>query len=113
MLMTLWGAMFALLLTPLVIRLARKSNLVDSPGPRKVHRAPLPRLGGLAIAVAALAVAAPMAISDGGIWREVLKAQGPLTALVVCALGLFAVGLVGDGRAVSARIKLGCQVPGA
>ncbi len=37
------------LLTPLTIRLARWLGVVDQPGERKVHRAPVPRIGGVAV----------------------------------------------------------------
>ncbi len=44
-------------LTPLVIRLARKINLIDVPRDRHIHKKPTPLLGGLAIFVAFFAVA--------------------------------------------------------
>lgn len=40
------------LLTPLVRNLARHFGLVDLPGKRKIHNAPVPRVGGIAIAAA-------------------------------------------------------------
>lgn len=43
------AALTALLLTPLVSRFAFYVGAVDQPGERKVHRTPMPRLGGLAI----------------------------------------------------------------
>ncbi|HUL44377.1 MAG TPA: hypothetical protein VLY03_08475 [Bacteroidota bacterium] len=39
----------SLILTPLVIRLAKRIGAMDQPNERKVHRFPIPRLGGLAI----------------------------------------------------------------
>jgi len=39
-------------LTPVVIRIARKFNLVDKPSARKIHSIPIPRIGGLAIFMA-------------------------------------------------------------
>ncbi len=39
----------ALVLTPLVIRFAKKIGAMDQPNERKVHKFPIPRLGGLAI----------------------------------------------------------------
>ena len=38
-----------LLLTPVVRPLALKIGAVDSPNDRKIHKEPIPRLGGLAI----------------------------------------------------------------
>lgn len=46
---------FALLLTPLVKRLAVKTQILDIPGSsRKIHRSPIPLLGGLAVFLAFL-----------------------------------------------------------
>jgi UDP-GlcNAc:undecaprenyl-phosphate GlcNAc-1-phosphate transferase len=39
----------SLVLTPLVIRLAKRIGAMDQPNERKVHKFPIPRLGGLAI----------------------------------------------------------------
>lgn len=41
--------LISLLVTPLVIRYSKKMNATDKPNPRKVHKAPIPTLGGLAI----------------------------------------------------------------
>ncbi|MFI5251249.1 MAG: hypothetical protein ACHQQQ_02355 [Bacteroidota bacterium] len=40
---------FSLLLTPLVMRLARAIGAIDLPNERKIHRHPIPRLGGVAV----------------------------------------------------------------
>lgn len=39
----------SLLITPLVIRFARKVGAMDQPNQRKIHQYPIPRLGGIAI----------------------------------------------------------------
>ncbi len=39
----------SLILTPAVIRLARRIGAMDQPNERKIHKLPIPRLGGLAI----------------------------------------------------------------
>jgi len=39
----------ALLLTPGVILLARKTGALDAPDARKVHKLPIPRIGGVGI----------------------------------------------------------------
>lgn len=44
--------MFAAGVMPLCMRLAHRLDIVDRPGPRKIHRTPTPLLGGLAIVVA-------------------------------------------------------------
>jgi len=55
-LMAVSALMLTLLLMPLSIRLARLAGAVDHPDTRKVHAADMPRLGGLAIGIAFVAV---------------------------------------------------------
>jgi UDP-GlcNAc:undecaprenyl-phosphate GlcNAc-1-phosphate transferase len=43
------AAAVTLVVTPLVRRIANERHLVDTPGGRKVHATPIPRLGGIAI----------------------------------------------------------------
>ena len=45
----------ALLVTPIVKRIAHRLGAVDMPDPRKIHKEPMPRLGGLGIYCAFLA----------------------------------------------------------
>ena len=44
--------LIAVILTPIIRDISRSFNLVDRPGKRKVHAYPLPRVGGIAIAIA-------------------------------------------------------------
>ena len=60
------GSVFGLLLTPLVTSTSAALGLVDAPGGRKVHSTSVPRVGGVAIVLAAAAALAP---SDPG-WRH-------------------------------------------
>ena len=46
--------LIALVLTPIIRDISRSFNIVDRPGLRKVHAYPIPRVGGIAIAVAYL-----------------------------------------------------------
>ena len=52
----LWMAgkafLIAIVLTPIVRDIFRSYNMVDRPGKRKVHAYPIPRVGGIAIAIA-------------------------------------------------------------
>ena len=45
------ACLFALALTPLVMRLAVKLGAVDQPNDRKAHALPMPRMGGVAVFV--------------------------------------------------------------
>jgi UDP-GlcNAc:undecaprenyl-phosphate GlcNAc-1-phosphate transferase len=70
--------------TPLIRRLAQSINFVDNPSVRKVHAAPVPMLGGVAI-YAGLVTA--MAISGTRPYQEMMGVLGGAT--VVTAFGLW------------------------
>jgi UDP-GlcNAc:undecaprenyl-phosphate GlcNAc-1-phosphate transferase len=91
----------AALLTPAVARLARTSGFLDQPAARKLHAAPTPLLGGLAVALAA---------SLGGLFA-VGPAGAPPGAALLLGGGLvaFAVGLWDDRRGLGVWPKLAGQ----
>src|SRR5262245_30778666 len=53
----------AVICTPLARRLALALGVLDAPGPLKIHREPVPYLGGLAVFVALAVVVAPTHLS--------------------------------------------------
>jgi UDP-GlcNAc:undecaprenyl-phosphate GlcNAc-1-phosphate transferase len=53
LLLALGSAALALVMTPVIGRVATRLGLVDAPGGRKVHAHSVPRLGGLAVVLAA------------------------------------------------------------
>lgn len=103
----------SLVATPIMRRLARSIGLVDQPSDRKVHRDPVPYLGGLAIAVAVLA---GLVVAPGLGWR--VGAVG-LIASFLCVLGLLddhrqlAPGprLAVEALAALATLALGFRLP--
>ncbi len=90
----------ALVLTPLARRGATALGLVDAPGGRKVHAQSVPRVGGVAVALAAaLALAlVPTHIS-----------VSPALPVVIGALLVFAIGALDDVRPLSPWPKLAIQ----
>lgn len=99
----------ALILTPAVIFLANKTGAVDIPNGRKVHTAPIPRIGGLGIYAAFMAatvVAASMAHLSG----EMLRA---VTGLIVSGTLMMLVGIVDDYKNLPAKVKLLGQIVAA
>lgn len=87
------GGIVAAVVCPAAGRLARLVGLVDHPGPLKVHREPVPYLGGAAVLLAALP------------W---LAARHPAW-LVPLAIAL-GVGIADDGWALPPRLRLGAEV---
>jgi UDP-GlcNAc:undecaprenyl-phosphate GlcNAc-1-phosphate transferase len=95
-----WGfvvaAVLTLALTPVVRRLAVRYDLLDHGGDRpRIHRAPIPRIGGLAIAVGILVPALAF-----------LDLQGAILGIVIGIPLVAAVGIVDDVRGLSASVKL-------
>ncbi len=101
----------SLFLTPFVRNLALRYGFVDEPdGNRKIHQAAIPRVGGVAILVAAIGAYALLLIvrlSAGHIVRAGLPfALKLLPALII----IFVVGLIDDIVGISAWKKLIAQI---
>ncbi|MBW3620659.1 MAG: undecaprenyl/decaprenyl-phosphate alpha-N-acetylglucosaminyl 1-phosphate transferase [Actinobacteria bacterium] len=98
--------------TPLVIRLAHRLGAVDRPAdPRKVHREPVPTLGGIGMLfgfLAALGMAA--AIPQ---FRDVFESTSEPIGLLVGVLVIATVGVIDDLRGLPPTVKLAGQIVGA
>ncbi len=103
-------ALFAMCLVPIVSQLAKKYRLVDAPGPRKVHRTPIPRVGGIAFVLPTLALVVPMFFLRNRVGLSFHEEQTKFTVLLVTAGFIFVVGFIDDLRSVPGRIKLLCLV---
>jgi UDP-GlcNAc:undecaprenyl-phosphate GlcNAc-1-phosphate transferase len=95
-----------LIVTPGVIALARRAGLMDQPGPRRIHTAPVPTLGGLAIAIAVLGVAWAARVLPGP--AHLLEPR-PLLGLTLAAVPILALGLIDDLRGTKPWVKLAVQ----
>ncbi|GAB4271120.1 MAG: MraY family glycosyltransferase [Candidatus Rifleibacteriota bacterium] len=84
---------------PIVRRAALKLGLVDRPGGRKIHKSPVPRVGGIAIFLSGLMGAMPFLFEN----RETM---GILTAATFC----FLIGLLDDMLDLPPRVKLAGQI---
>ncbi len=99
-----------LVATPIVRGFAHGQGLLDEPGGRKVHRVAIPRLGGVAMAIAfaaAVGVAILMSPDLGAVGG--LRPNRAAAILVGVAL-LVVVGVVDDVRGMRALVKLSFQV---
>jgi len=95
----------AVVLVPLMIRVARKVQFLDHPGPRKIHTEPIPYGGGLVVAAAVL-VACYVASRRG---LPLAPKAFPYVVYALGALVILVLGLVDDRRKLSAGFKLFVQ----
>jgi UDP-GlcNAc:undecaprenyl-phosphate GlcNAc-1-phosphate transferase len=95
-----WGFLLAsaivLALTPLTVRLAHRVGALDVPTDRpRVHKKPIPRIGGVAI-VAGILVPGALFVTD----------DGPYLGILIGTLCVAALGLVDDIRGLKPNVKL-------
>jgi UDP-GlcNAc:undecaprenyl-phosphate/decaprenyl-phosphate GlcNAc-1-phosphate transferase len=104
----------SLILTPLFRDIALRLKLVDEPdNQRKIHRIPIPRIGGLAIAASVAGAFGLLFVFrfNGGL---VLESEAPFALRLVPAVAIvFGVGLVDDIYQLRPMYKLAAQIVAA
>ena len=89
----------ALLVTPLVILLAKKTGAMDAPDARKVHKKPIPRIGGLAIYAGFMTAIIFVAVKFGFDAESIKETVG----LTLSGSLIVAVGLIDDYKNLPAK----------
>lgn len=116
------SGMLSLLLTFFAGRLAQKTGIVDIPSSRKIHRQPVPLLGGLGIYFSFfLTITAGIAVVKLGFLPEFLGAYIPgiettfkkLFAIILGGFIVICFGLIDDIRGVNPCQKLFLQIAAA
>lgn len=104
----------ALVATPLVRGLAHRHGLLDQPDRRrKIHEVPVPRLGGVAMAIGfGVAIAIALVVSPTLGSMSGLRPNHAPAMLAVVAF-LFGVGLLDDTRGMRPLVKLALQITAA
>ncbi len=97
----LLAIIITLLLIPIIIRLSLKYQLVDKPDQRKVHKAPIPTLGGIGFFTGFIIVA---------IFWMVLRGQLSDFILIVGLITLFTMGIFDDMLDLRASLKFVIQI---
>jgi UDP-GlcNAc:undecaprenyl-phosphate GlcNAc-1-phosphate transferase len=92
----------ALILTPIIRDISRSLNYVDRPGHRRVHAYPMPRVGGIAIAIA-YAVSLISFATPAAPWASSLH---PAWKLIPGAAIVFLIGLLDDFISLKPMVKL-------
>ena len=101
--------LISVIATPIIRDVFRAYNVVDRPGRRKVHRHPIPRVGGIAIALAY----AVSLISLRDISGSLPNASSPFWTLVAGAAVVFGVGLLDDFFDLKPVFKIAGEVAAA
>ena len=96
----------ALIATPAVIVLAAKTGAMDAPDARKVHKGPMPRIGGLAIYCGFMAAILAM-LNFADLTQEI--ANGVIGLLLGGTL-IVIIGLIDDYKNLPAKVKLLGQI---
>ena len=104
------ATILGLLLTPLAIRVGRVLKIMDLPGLRKVHHTPVPRLGGVVIAVAMMTAILCVLTLDNNIGLAFRQRQSQVLALLAAAVFMLTVGLIDDIRGLPAKVKFAAEV---
>ena len=109
----IWAFLIALIValavTPGVIVLAGKTGAMDAPDARKVHKGPMPRIGGLAIYVGFMAAMAAM-LNFGDLPPEV---SNGVKGLLIGGTLIVLIGLIDDYKNLPAKVKLLGQIAAA
>lgn len=106
----------AVLLTPVVKKIAVKHKFLDSPGERKVHKSPVPLGGGVAIylsfflTVLLIIVCAVLFVGRENFPFAMLKNTGHLAGLFICGTAILIIGIIDDKKVIPAKIKLLFQI---
>src|SRR4029079_15603624 len=98
-------------LTPLASALAFRVGAVDAPGDRKIHTAPTPRLGGLAVVGSIVIVVSALTIVHPQSAHRL--APEILLALAAGLLPIVIVSIIDDIRPQRASIKFAVHLTGA
>src|ERR1700693_1065854 len=104
----------SLVLTPIFRDFFAFLEMVDQPDAhRKLHARPIPRVGGIAIAITYTLVMAAVLIS-GSFWKEMLAESGPslhlLGRLLPAVAIVFLTGLIDDFRGLTPWQKVTGQI---
>lgn len=100
----------AMVLVPVVSRLAKWYRFLDIPGPRKVHEKPVPRVGGIAFVTSTFTLVLAVFFFSNDIGQSFRQSSTQFIALLVGAAFMFAVGLFDDFHPLRGYIKLLCLI---
>ena len=105
------SALLALILTPLLRRLALRLGALDPFSARKLALPrPIPRLGGLSVAAAFYLTLALLWLAGSVLTRATLAAETPVLTILFAGLPILAIGAIDDLRGLQALPKLSVEI---
>lgn len=110
LILTMSALLLTLAFTPVCRTASTRLGWVDRPGPRKVHRAPVPRTGGIAILAGYALAFLILFYSPLGAARSVAAALPSVWALLPAVLVAFATGLLDDIVGLKPWMKFAGQI---
>jgi UDP-GlcNAc:undecaprenyl-phosphate GlcNAc-1-phosphate transferase len=98
-------------LTPEIRARALRLNLVDKPDEeRRIHKVPVPRLGGVAIYISVMLTVTVLVALTGRFPKDARGGEGGLAGIALGGTLIFVLGLVDDLESLPAKLKLLVQV---
>ena len=94
-------------LTPEIRSRALRLGLVDQPGEeRRIHKLPVPRLGGVAIYISVMLTIAILVAMTGRFPKNARVGEGGLAGIALGGTLIFILGLIDDLESLPAKLKL-------
>ncbi|HEY1171519.1 MAG TPA: MraY family glycosyltransferase [Verrucomicrobiae bacterium] len=103
------SALASFFLTPLARKLAFKWGAIDKPDPRKVHKEPMPRLGGLAVFGGFCAPWLAFYLLDNRVTVTFQNYEKLFLALMIAASLMLLLGVADDVKGLNAKQKFSFQ----
>jgi UDP-GlcNAc:undecaprenyl-phosphate/decaprenyl-phosphate GlcNAc-1-phosphate transferase len=98
-------------LTPEIRARALRLNLVDKPDEeRRIHKVPVPRLGGVAIYISVMLTITVLVALTGRFPKDARAGEGGLAGIALGGTLIFVLGLVDDLESLPAKLKLLVQI---
>ncbi|WP_445665937.1 hypothetical protein [Fodinibius sp. AD559] len=98
-----------LIITPWVIKFAKRIGAVDQPGDRKVHETITPRIGGMAVFISAVISILGIYLLYPHLFAGILEYKTQIAIISCCMVGVFLLGFWDDLRTLKPGPKFGVQ----
>jgi len=106
------SSIISIIITPYVIKFCKKYNIVDIPDKRKIHKEPIPRLGGLAVIISIIITIVTFFTLINLIEPSFFKIKyfkyslTQIVGIIVSLITITLVGIIDDIKNLQAKTKL-------